>query len=77
MIKKDLIELDVINKSLEDNGFVIVKNFLTENTIRRFKEFVVTKISHLNKDRFSINESELENTIVSEFVNSSEFIEFC
>lgn len=77
MIKKDLIELDVINKSLEDNGFVIVKNFLTENTIRRFKEFVVTKISHLNKDRFSINESELENTVVSEFVNSSEFIEFC
>ena len=77
MIKKDLIELDVINKSLEDNGYVIVKNFLTENIKNRLQEFVIAKISQLNKDRFSINEIELENTVVSEFVNSFEFIEFC
>jgi len=77
MIKKDLIELDVINNSLKNNGYVIIKNFLTENTKNRFKEFVVAKISQLNKDRFSINENDLENTVISEFINSSEFIKFC
>ena len=77
MIKQDLIELDVINNSLRDNGYVIVKNFLTENTKNRFKEFVVSKIRQLNRDRFSINENELENTVISEFINSLEFTEFC
>ena len=77
MINKDLIELDVINKSLKDDGYVIVKNFLTENIKNRLKEFVIAKISQLNKDRFSINENELKNTVVSEFINSSEFVEFC
>ena len=67
MIKNDLIELDVINNSLKNNGYVIIKNFLTENTKNRFKEFVVAKISQLNKDRFSINENDLENTVISEF----------
>ena len=77
MINKDLIELDVINKSLKDDGYVIVKNFLTENIKNRLQEFVIAKISQLNKDRFSINENELKNTVVSEFINSYEFVEFC
>ena len=77
MIKQDLIELDVINNSLKDNGYVIVKNFLSENTKNRVQEFVVTKIRQLNRDRFSINENELENTVISEFINSTKFIEFC
>jgi hypothetical protein len=77
MIEKDSIRLDLINNSLRDNGYVIIKNFLTENIQNKIKDFVISKISELDKDRFSLNETELVNTTISEFINSTDFINFC
>ena len=77
MIKKDSIELDLINNSLKNNGYVIIKNFLTDDANDKLKIYVNTKIKDLNRDRFSLNEDELKNTIISEFINSKEFRSFC
>ena len=78
MIKKDSIQLDQINNSLKSNGYVVVKNFLTDDTNVKLKNYINTKIKDLNnKDRFSLNEDELQDTIISEFITSTEFRLFC
>ena len=77
MIEKDSIRLDLINNSLRDNGYVIIKNFLTENIQNKIKDFVISKISELDKDRFSLNENQLENTIIGKMINAPDFLDFC
>ena len=77
MIKKNSIELDLINNSLKNSGYVIIKNFLTDDTNVKLKNYVNTKIKDLNRDRFSLNEDELQNTIIEELINSIEFRSFC
>ena len=77
MIKKNSIELDLINNSLKNSGYVIIKNFLTDDTNVKLKNYVNTKIKDLNRDRFSLNEDELQNTIIEELINSTEFRSFC
>ena len=77
MINKNLIDLDLINNSLKSIGYVKIKNFLTDDINDKLKNYVNSKIKDLNKDRFSINEDALQNTIISEIINSTDFRSFC
>jgi len=77
MIKKDLINLDLINSSLKDNGYVKIKNFFTQDTINKIYDFTVSEIKRINKDRFSINESQLENTVINNIIYEADLKKFC
>ena len=77
MIKKDLINLDLINSSLKDNGYVKIKNFFTQDTINKIYDFTVSEIKRINKDRFSINESQLENTVIKNIIYEADLKKFC
>ena len=77
MIKKDSINLDLINSSLNEHGFIVVENFFSESFKNEIKDFVVSKIKDVNKDRFSLNENQLKNTIIGKMINAPDFLDFC